>query len=108
MRTLVQQLNEPLNKLRMGQNQSLQPPPTDAQKEQDKKDKKEKKWEPNVPTRVGRKKRKGPSAAGKLPNVYPNSRCKLRLLKMERIKGNLIILTLLLSFLLFFLSFALY
>ena len=29
---------------------------------------KEKKWEPNVPTRVGRKKRKGPSAAGKLPN----------------------------------------
>ena len=49
-----------------------------------------KKWEPPLPTRVGKKKR-GPSAAAKLPAVYPTTRCRLKLLKMERIKDYLLL-----------------
>lgn len=44
-----------------------------------------------MPTRVGRKKRKGPNPSQKLPAVYPNSRCKLKLLKLERIKDHLLL-----------------
>jgi 26S proteasome regulatory subunit T2 len=77
----------------------------------------EKKWEPPVPTRVGKKKKKGPDAASRLPTgrpwwcrwfgvvggasrsrlphyphpVHPNTRCKLKLLKMERIKDYLLL-----------------
>ena len=42
---------------------------------------------------MGRKKRKGggTSAAAKLPTVYPTSRCKLRLLRMQRIHDHLIL-----------------
>jgi 26S proteasome regulatory subunit T2 len=48
---------------------------------------------PRPTTRVGRKKRKagGTSAAAKLPNVFPTSRCKLRLLRMQRIHDHLIL-----------------
>lgn len=59
----------------------------------DQKDKKEqkKKWEPPLPTSVGkRKKRKGPDAASKLPAVFPTTRCRLKLLKLERIKDYLL------------------
>lgn len=59
----------------------------------DQKDKKEqkKKWEPPLPTSVGkRKKKKGPDAASKLPAVFPTTRCRLKLLKMERIKDYLL------------------
>ena len=54
--------------------------------------KEKKKYEPPVPTRVGkkRKKVKGPDAANKLPGVTPHTKCKLRLLKMERIKDYLL------------------
>merc|ERR1711881_82272 len=47
-----------------------------------------KKYEPPVPTRVGkkRKKTKGPDTASKLPAVTPHTKCKLKLLKQERIK----------------------
>ncbi|XP_045137661.1 26S proteasome regulatory subunit 4 isoform X2 [Portunus trituberculatus] len=57
----------------------------------DKKDKK-KKYEPPVPTRVGKKKRKmkGPDAANKLPLVTPHTRCRLKMLKLERIKDYLL------------------
>jgi 26S proteasome regulatory subunit T2 len=48
-----------------------------------------KRWEPPVPTRIGRKKKKGPSAAQKLPQVFPNTRCRLKLLRYERIKDYL-------------------
>ncbi|TXT04909.1 hypothetical protein VHUM_03992 [Vanrija humicola] len=48
------------------------------------------KWEPPVPTRVGKKKRRGPDAATRLPAVYPTTRCKLKMLKMERIKDYLL------------------
>ncbi|CCM00111.1 uncharacterized protein FIBRA_02138 [Fibroporia radiculosa] len=51
-----------------------------------------KKWEPPLPTRVGKKKKKkGPDSASKLPAVHPTTRCRLRLLKMERIKDYLLL-----------------
>ncbi|MED6109979.1 26S proteasome regulatory subunit 4 A [Stylosanthes scabra] len=56
-------------------------------------DKKDKKFEPAAPpARVGRKQRKqkGPEAAARLPTVTPVSKCKLRLLKLERIKDYLL------------------
>ncbi|KAL9644314.1 hypothetical protein ABK040_005775 [Willaertia magna] len=59
--------------------------------DQDKKKKKEKKkFEQPTPTRIGRKKRKkGPQIAAKLPEVTPLSKCKLRLLRLERIQDYL-------------------
>lgn len=57
----------------------------------DKKKDQPKKFEPPLPTRVGRKKRKGPNPTQKLPAVYPNARCRLKLLKMERIKDHLLL-----------------
>lgn len=55
--------------------------------------KNKKKWEPPKATRLGgkRKKNKGPQAAYKLPAVNPISKCKLRLLRLERIKDFLLI-----------------
>ncbi|XP_020265843.1 26S proteasome regulatory subunit 4 homolog B [Asparagus officinalis] len=55
--------------------------------------KKDKKFEPSAPpSRVGRKQRKqkGPDAAARLPVVTPVTKCKLRLLKLERIKDYLL------------------
>lgn len=52
--------------------------------------KQQSKWEPPVPTRVGKKKRKGPDASNRLPAVFPSTRCKLKMLKMERIKDYLL------------------
>nr|ODO02223.1 26S protease regulatory subunit 4 [Cryptococcus depauperatus CBS 7855] len=55
------------------------------------KDSKEKpKWEPPVPTRIGKKKKRGPDASSRLPAVYPTTRCKLKLLKLERIQDYLL------------------
>lgn len=50
------------------------------------------KWQPPKPTRVGKKRKKvrGPQAAFKLPTVTPLSKCKLRLLRLERIKDFLL------------------
>eukprot|EP00181_Compsopogon_caeruleus_P004966 CAMPEP_0184683980 /NCGR_PEP_ID=MMETSP0312-20130426/13398_1 /TAXON_ID=31354 /ORGANISM="Compsopogon coeruleus, Strain SAG 36.94" /LENGTH=439 /DNA_ID=CAMNT_0027136749 /DNA_START=126 /DNA_END=1445 /DNA_ORIENTATION=- len=46
---------------------------------------------PQPPTRTGRKKkRKGLASTGKLPTVTPASKCRLRLLKLERIKDYLL------------------
>ena len=45
------------------------------------------------PPRVGKKQKKRGAAAGlgtKLPNVTPNAKCKLRLLKLERVKDWLL------------------
>ncbi|KFB53206.1 AGAP003215-PA-like protein [Anopheles sinensis] len=71
----------------MGQNQSA----GSGGDKKDDKDKK-KKYEPPIPTRVGKKKRKakGPDAALKLPQVTPHTRCRLKLLKLERIKDYLL------------------
>merc|ERR1712110_87616 len=51
-----------------------------------------KKYEPPVPTRVGKKRKrvKGPDTAAKLPAVTPHTKCKLKLLKQERIKDYLL------------------
>ncbi|EFX00581.1 proteasome regulatory particle subunit [Grosmannia clavigera kw1407] len=80
----------------MGQNQSGMGGggPGDGRDEKDKKKDKPKYEPPPRPTtRVGRKKRKagGTSAAAKLPAVFPTSRCKLRLLRMQRIHDHLLL-----------------
>ncbi|RUS31509.1 P-loop containing nucleoside triphosphate hydrolase protein [Jimgerdemannia flammicorona] len=59
-------------------------------KKDDKEKDKKKKWEPPVPTRVGKKKKRGPDATSKLPAVFPTTRCRLKLLKNERIKDYLL------------------
>ncbi|GAB4838209.1 26S proteasome regulatory subunit 4 A [Ancistrocladus abbreviatus] len=78
----------------MGQGPSsgLNRPPHSGDRKQDP-DKKGKKFEPAAPpSRVGRKQRKqkGPEAAARLPTVTPLTKCKLRLLKLERIKDYLL------------------
>lgn len=51
-----------------------------------KQEEKKRKYEPPIPMRVGRKKRtKGPDTANKLPQVTPHTRCRLKVLKLERI-----------------------
>jgi len=57
-------------------------------------DGKQKKWQPPKLTKVGRKRKRrkgGPQAVYKVPTVTPLSKCKLRLLRMERIKDFLLI-----------------
>jgi len=73
-------------------------PPSQPQGQDNNKDNKDKKaeppkkkWEPPLPTRVGKKKRRGPATASKLPPVFPATRCRLRLLKMDRIKDYLLL-----------------
>ncbi|GAB7322986.1 hypothetical protein MBLNU13_g05516t1 [Cladosporium sp. NU13] len=84
----------------MGQNQSGLggaggPPgaPGDNNKKGDKKDKPKYEPPPQPTTRIGRKKRKqaGASAAAKLPTVYPTARCKLRMLRMQRVHDHLLL-----------------
>jgi len=74
---------------RRGQNQSGAPGGSGNDR---KGEEKKKKYEPPVPTRVGkrRKKVKGPDAAQKLPAVTPHARCRLKMLKLERIKDYLL------------------
>jgi 26S proteasome regulatory subunit T2 len=74
----------------MGQGQSGMP----GEKKPDEAKKPEKKRfePPPPPTRVGKKHRKrGADAASKLPTVTPTSKCKLRLLKLERVKDYLLL-----------------
>ncbi|POM76372.1 26S protease regulatory subunit 4, partial [Phytophthora palmivora] len=78
----------------MGQGQSGLPRQTReeaAKKKEDAAKQKKKKFEPRggAMTRKRRKK-KGPAAAVRIPTVYPTAKCKLRLLKMERIKDFLL------------------
>jgi len=58
---------------------------------QDKKKEKKSRPPPKPPARVGKKRRKGASAARKLPNVHPSTICKLRELRLERINDWLIL-----------------
>jgi len=75
----------------MGQGPSGSRPPGSGDKK-DSKDKEKKKYEPPPPPTIrGRKKKKkGPETSSKLPEVKPHTRCKLRLLKLERIKDFLL------------------
>eukprot|EP00301_Raphidiophrys_heterophryoidea_P020857 c5445_g1_i1.p1 GENE.c5445_g1_i1~~c5445_g1_i1.p1 ORF type:complete len:455 (+),score=116.04 c5445_g1_i1:1-1365(+) len=73
----------------MGQGQSQGAPPGRGQKPPEKK----KYQPPPPPIRVGKGKRKsrtGPEGASKLPKVNPNTKCKLKLLRLERIKDYLL------------------
>merc|ERR1712178_139919 len=59
---------------------------------QRKKNTEKKKYQPPLPTTIGKRKNKhkGPTTLDKIPTVTPHARCKLRLLKMERIKDYLL------------------
>uniref|UniRef100_A0A7S3JUF5 26S proteasome regulatory subunit 4 homolog n=1 Tax=Aureoumbra lagunensis TaxID=44058 RepID=A0A7S3JUF5_9STRA len=77
----------------MGQNQSGGPPPGGSSEEEKKeKEKRRKAYEARPPLHTGRrrKRRKGAGTSGRLPQIYPTSKCKLRLLKLERIKDFLL------------------
>ncbi|XP_022182846.1 26S proteasome regulatory subunit 4-like [Myzus persicae] len=71
----------------MGQSYSS----SDEKKDKDKQREKIK-YKPPIPPRTSKKKRKvnGPDTASKLPQVYPHSKCRLKLLKLERIKDYLL------------------
>jgi 26S proteasome regulatory subunit T2 len=59
--------------------------------QQKKEDQEKRKWEPPAAPTVGRKKKKkGPEASSRLPKVYPNKACRLKLLRLERIKDYLL------------------
>ncbi|EGV63991.1 ATPase of 26S proteasome regulatory subunit 4 [Yamadazyma tenuis] len=60
-------------------------------KKKDDKKKEKPKYEPPVEARFGKKRRKGPDTAIKLPSVHPSTRCRLKLLKLERIKDHLLL-----------------
>ncbi|GAV30528.1 hypothetical protein PMKS-004042 [Pichia membranifaciens] len=74
----------------MGQDASI---PGQGKKKSGDKKKEKPKYEPPAQTRTfGRKKRKnGSDKNAKLPNVLPNTRCKLKLLRLERIKDHLLL-----------------
>ena len=56
-----------------------------------KKKEKKKYVPPAPPMRVGKKKKKtGIEGSTRLPNVAPQSKCKLRMLKLERVKDYLL------------------
>ena len=71
------------------------PPGSGAGKDGDKDDpskKKKKRFEPRPTASAAsrnsrRRRRKGPSGLNKTPTVQPNSKCKLRLLKLDRVRG---------------------
>ncbi|KIM33574.1 hypothetical protein M408DRAFT_310025 [Serendipita vermifera MAFF 305830] len=65
--------------------------PNQNQKDQDKEQEKKKFEPPPLPPSNRRKKKRGPAASSKLPTVTPTARCRLRLLKMERIKDYLLL-----------------
>jgi len=78
----------------MGQGQGLpgQNPPGGEKKDENKdKEAKKDKYEAPPPTHIGKKKkRRGPDVSSKLPTVTPHTRCRLKLLKLERIKDWLL------------------
>ena len=58
----------------------------------DKDKKKKKRFEPRPAGRTGRRRRrKGPTGFSKTPTIVPNAKCKLRLLKLERVKDFLLL-----------------
>jgi len=48
------------------------------------------KKKPTAPTVAKRRRKKGPAPVAKTPQVFPTAKCKLRLLKLERIKDFLL------------------
>jgi 26S proteasome regulatory subunit T2 len=71
-----------------GSNQSANKKDDKNEKDQGKE---KKKYERRPPSRIGRKRRKrGPDPSTKLPQVTPHNRCRLRMLKLQRIKNFLV------------------
>jgi 26S proteasome regulatory subunit T2 len=67
------------------------PPPKD-QGEEEKKGEEKKSNEPKTaPTMNKKRRKKGPAPVMKIPRVVPNLKCKLRLLKLERVKDFLLL-----------------
>lgn len=58
---------------------------------QDDKAKKKKRFEPRPPRGGRRRRRKGPTGINKTPTIVPTSKCKLRMLKLERVKDFLLL-----------------
>lgn len=80
----------------MGQNQSGAPgqPPAGApgggNKKEDNKDAQKKKWEPPAAPSYGRKKKKSQKQSHtRLPQVFPNAKCRLKMQRLTRIKDYL-------------------
>ena len=67
--------------------------PSDSNnKDDDDKKKKKKRFEPRPARTHGRRRRrKGPSGLNKVPTIVPTSKCKLRLLKLDRVKDFLLL-----------------
>jgi len=65
----------------------------DKKKQEEKKKNEKPKWQPPKPTRVGKKRKrtKGLAAQYKLPEVTPNIKCKLKQLRLERVKDFLLL-----------------
>ena len=64
---------------------------SNKENEPDKK-KKKKRFEPRPTARTGRRRRrKGPVGINKVPTVTPNAKCKLRMLKLDRVKDFLLL-----------------
>ena len=68
------------------------PPNNEKKDDGDKKKKKRFEPRPSASTRHGRRKRrKGPSGLSKTPTIVPTSKCKLRMLKLDRVKDFLLL-----------------
>lgn len=62
------------------------------EKKEEKKEERKKRFEPKNPTRVGRKKRKNAAATiTKLPTILPKTKCRLRKLKLDRMRDYLLL-----------------
>jgi 26S proteasome regulatory subunit T2 len=67
------------------------PPGAPGGEEKKEDEQKKKKFNPQPPLKGGRRrKKKGPQSGVKLPAVFPTTKCKLRLLKLQRIKDYML------------------
>ena len=46
---------------------------------------------PTARAMIKKRRKKGPAASVKIPQIFPTSKCKLRLLKLERVKDFLLL-----------------
>jgi len=75
----------------MGQNQSGLPPNPNNNNNKDGDEKKKKKKFQPIAARTGRKRRRrGAAPAQRVPKIFPTSKCKLRLMKLTRVKDFLL------------------
>lgn len=52
---------------------------------------KKKEWKPPKAVRTGKRRHKGAQTAEKLPQVYPNTKCRLRQIRLDRVKDFLLL-----------------